>query len=111
MLNVGVDIIETARFKAMRNLLRVGGFFLTDEEQRQAGKAADIYQYYASRFALKEAVIKAIPEPVRHLDFQITKTGAAPVVSFLNKRFNKYQIAVSLSHTESAAIGFAVANF
>ena len=111
MLNVGVDIIETARFKPVRHLARLGEFFLTPKELAQAGKAPDIHQFYASRFALKEAVIKAVPEPLKYLDFEIIKSGRAPKVRFLIKRLNKYKVAVSLSHTEISCIGFAAASF
>lgn len=112
MLAVGINIIETSRFKATRSLERVMEFFLRPEEIAAARLSPDIYQYLASRFALKEAVFKALPETISYHDFIIAKPeGLKPQIVFMEKRFNKYQIAVSLAHTENSAIGFAVVNF
>ena len=111
MIAVGVDIIEIARFKAIGNgkLQRVMEFFLCPEEISGVSCSADIYQHLASRFALKEAVFKAMPEPIGYHDFIVSKQdGLKPQIRFLKTEFNKYQIAVSLAHTENSAIGFAV---
>lgn len=112
MLAVGIDIIETARFRAIGNLPRVMEFFLCPEEIAVARSSADIHQHLASRFALKEAVFKALPEKIGYHDFQIIKLdGRKPRVEFLKAAFGKYRIAVSLAHTENSAIGFAAVNF
>ncbi len=109
MFSVGVDIIEISRFKNANYLNRVAEFFLTPEELREALNSSDKYQHLASRFAAKEAVIKAIPEPSNYMDFEIVKQDKKPVVKFLRPELTKYKVALSLSHSEGSAIAFAAA--
>ncbi len=111
MFNIGVDVIEISRFRSIENLERAAEFFLLEEELEMARQAPDIYQHLASRFALKEAVIKAMPEAIFYHDFQIVKQGTAPKVKLLKEHLKEYQVAVSLAHTETSAIGFAMVNF
>lgn len=111
MFNIGVDIIEISRFAHARYPDRVAEFFLTPEEYSAAQNVADKHQFFASRFAVKEAVIKAMPEPIEFQEFEIIKIATKPKIRFLDNKFNKYQIAVSLSHSFNSAIGFAVVQF
>lgn len=112
MISVGVDIVEVDRFQKATEPHRVASFFLTPNELELVSQSADKYQYLASRFAVKEAVIKAIPEQdVGYLDFEILKDGLKPMVKFTTSRFDTYQVAISLSHTEIYAVGFATVTY
>jgi holo-[acyl-carrier protein] synthase len=108
MINVGVDIEEISRFKDLRFPDRAAELFLTPAEI--AGIQSQLHkpQYLASRFAVKEAVIKALPEKAYYHDFEIVKDGVKPKVSFINDKLKKYKISISLAHSRSSAIGFAV---
>ena len=111
MFSVGVDIVEISRFKNARYLKRVAEFFLTKKEISFAFKDARKYQHLASRFVVKEAVAKAMPEPIKFKEFEIIKHLEKPAVRFLKSKFNKYLVAVSLSHNYNSAIGFALVKY
>src|SRR5581483_11350480 len=106
MFSVGVDIVELSRFKNMNHPDRVAEFFLTDIELQESKTSADKIQFLASRFAVKEAVIKAVPEKLEFNEFAVVKNGNKPQIKFINNKYQKYQIAISLSHSVTSAIGF-----
>ena len=108
MLTVGVDIIEISRFASARFIDRAAEFFLSAGELNLAKADNHKHRFLASRFALKEAVIKAVPEPIEFYEFEIIKQDQKPEVRFLNSKFDKYKVAVSLSHSLDTAIGFAI---
>lgn len=108
MQGIGIDIVEMSRIKKIGNLSRFLEFVFSSSEIREAGSRKDKYAFIASRFAAKEAVIKALPEKISAKDFEIIKNGAKPIVHFLNKRFKKYKVLVSLSHSEDYSAGLAV---
>lgn len=101
-------MIEIERFRRARYIDRAAEFFLTPTEIAMVPADEKKHQYLASRFALKEAVFKALPEEVSYYDFEIIKTAGKPCIRFLNFHFQKYRVAVSISHTFTHAIGFAV---
>lgn len=109
MIHVGVDIIEIERFKEIEGMDRFLDKVFTKPEQEAMQGAPSFIQYVASRFAVKEAVIKALPEPINWLDMEVHKTEEKKVqVRFLNTKYDNYHVAVSLSHTEKSVIGFAI---
>lgn len=105
MIGIGVDIEEPKRFQNIRYLKRCLDFFLTPAEQAAAGGHPDKFSYYASRFALKEAVIKAYPGKIGYLDLEISKIGDKPIVSLKNNA--GFKVHVSLAHSQNYAVGFA----
>lgn len=107
-VGIGVDILELGRIRRIRHLARFAEYFLTPEEIDIFKKAPDPVSFIASRFAAKEAVIKAFPGVLKPHDFTIGKEGVKPVVRFLAPAARRrYVAAVSLSHTEDYAAGFA----
>ncbi len=118
MLAIGVDLIEVGRLK--RSIDRFGQRFLsrvyTDRELAYCdGKAESL----AARFAVKEAVGKALGTGIGEVNWReiellnekngrpiLVLHGAAESIA-LAKGLNSW--AVSLSHTETHAIGFVVA--
>lgn len=111
MFSVGIDTIEISRFAKLRFLPRASEFFLTPKELARASTPVSPLQFFASRFAAKEAVIKAIPETVTYHDLEIVKDGRRPSVKFLKPGLNKYKVALSFSHSEQSAIAIAIAEF
>jgi phosphopantetheine--protein transferase-like protein len=67
----GIDLVEIDRFRSLDNFNRVAEFILSPNELQLMVKSRDCYQFLASRFALKEAVIKALPEPINLEDLEI----------------------------------------
>lgn len=119
MLSSGVDIIEIARVE--RSIARHGARFLdrifTPQEQTYcAGRAASL----AGRFAVKEAVAKALGTgigDIRWTDVEVVVEGenGRPLLRLhdqaqaLAARLGLQEWSISISHTDSLAIGFAVA--
>lgn len=106
-LGVGVDIVEINRIKNIRFLERFAEFFLSPSELDELGSRVDKIGFVASRFAAKEAVIKAFPHAITAADFEIQKKGVKPYIHFFNPLHRMYQAHVSLSHSTEYAAGYA----
>ena len=117
MLTVGVDIVELWRIKAVYD--RWGQRFLdriyTPEEQTYCrGRIPQL----ASRFAAKEAVMKALGTGIRGVgwkDIQVTRSRGGPPAILLHargaaraERMGVTQVAISLSHSQEYAVASVV---
>ena len=117
MLTVGVDILELYRLKAVYE--RWGQSFLDriytpDEQVYCRGRIPQL----ASRFAAKEAVMKALGTGIRGVgwrDIEVTrKRGGPPQITLHNRasaraaRMGMTQIAISLSHSQDYAVASVV---
>jgi holo-[acyl-carrier protein] synthase len=118
MLSVGVDMIEIARIE--RAMTRHGDrfyarFFTNQEREICDGQPARL----AGRFAVKEAVGKALGTGIGDVcwtDIEVVCNFRGKPELVLHNQAEKlaaelgfYQWSISLSHTETHAIGFAVA--
>jgi holo-[acyl-carrier-protein] synthase len=107
-MGIGVDIVELSRVKGIRFPERFAEYFLTPSEIESFKKAADPAGFIASRFAAKEAVIKAFPGFMSPHGFEIIKKGVKPEVRFLSPDVSaRYIAAISISHSADYAAGFA----
>jgi holo-[acyl-carrier-protein] synthase len=107
-MGIGVDIVELERVKHIRFLGRFAEYFLSPGELIFFEQSADPISFIASRFAAKEATIKAFPGFLSPHDFEIVKDGVKPVVKFFaEEREKQYTALVSMSHSTSYAIGYA----
>jgi len=107
-LGIGVDIIEVKRFRAIGRLERVAELVLTEGEYREFARHPDPALHLASRFALKEAVIKACPARLTYRDIEIRKKGIKPDVRILGG-LSRVSVLGSLSHSTDYVAGFAEA--
>lgn len=119
MLTIGVDLSEVARVEQL--VSRYGNRFLnrvfTAQEQAYCnGRVTSL----AARFAIKEAVAKALGtgmgERVTWREIEIVNDARGKPELILHGKTRAYaeslglqQWTVSLSHTDSLAIGFVVA--
>ncbi|MBI2037810.1 MAG: holo-ACP synthase [Candidatus Magasanikbacteria bacterium] len=108
MQGIGIDIVEVERFKKIASLSRFLEFVFLPEEMKVLEEKTDKFAYISSRFAAKEAVIKAMPLPVSMHDFEIKKDGLKPTVVFLNEKLRKFTAQVSLSHSDTHAAAVAI---
>lgn len=106
---IGVDIVSIKRIKKLYE--KFGVKFLnkifTEKEIEYSLKHANPYPYLAARFAVKEAVIKALkkPEALKLKDIElINNPDGSPTV--LLKGDKKEEIFVSISHEKKYAIAF-----
>jgi len=106
---VGVDIVELKRFREIRCLSRVAELILAPTEYKRFLDHADQVAFLASRFALKEAVIKAVPSSLTYHDVEIINVEKKPYARLLNHRSKQHRLFVSLSHSTDYVAGFALA--
>jgi len=120
----GVDIVENERIKnSLKNKNFINRIF-TQNEINKSKKLINKINYYAKRFAAKEAFVKAIGEGFRNNinfgDIEITndKKGK-PIINisnniknFLKKKFklSKYKIFLSLSDEKKHSIAYVIIN-
>ena len=120
----GVDIVENKRIK---NSLKIKGFVNRVFTQNEINKSKNLNNktnYFAKRFAAKEAFVKALGEGFRNninfKDIDITKDKKGrPFINisnnikkFLKKKFklNKYKIFLSLSDEKKHSIAYVIIN-
>jgi len=116
MLGVGLDLVEVPRFASV--IERHGEPFIqrifTEHEQLYCKSKHSPAQFYAARFAAKEAVSKAfatgIGAQLGWLDIEVRHTASgAPEIQLSGKgaqlatQRGVCEILVSLTHTESMA--------
>ena len=118
----GVDIIKNSRINSS---LKIKGFLnriFTKKEIQQGKKLKNKINYYAKRFAAKEAFVKAIGtgfrSDINFIDIEIKnyKNGkpyislSKKLNSFLQKKFKiqKYKVFLSLSDEKDYSIAFVV---
>ena len=109
IIGVGIDMVEIADIKKARFKDRFAEYFLIPKEIREVPLGSKKDQYLASRFALKEAVIKAFPETLSPFDFVVSKKGRRPSITFVHAERNReYSVFVSLTHSKLIAAAVAV---
>ena len=118
----GVDIIKNSR---INNSLKIKGFLnriFTEKEIQQGRKLKNKINFYAKRFAAKEAFVKAIGtgfrSEINFIDIEIKNyKNGKPYISlskklknFLQKKFKiqKYKVFLSLSDEKDYSIAFVV---
>ena len=118
----GVDIIKNSRINSS---LKIKGFLnrvFTEKEIQQGKKLKNKINFYAKRFAAKEAFVKAIGtgfrSDINFIDIEIKNyKNGKPYISlskklknFLKKKFKiqKYKVFLSLSDEKDYSIAFVV---
>ena len=120
----GVDIVENKRIKnSLKNKSFINRVF-TRNEINKSNKLNNKVNYYAKRFAAKEAFVKALGEGFRNninfndIDVRNDKKGkpniniSINIKNFLKKKFklNKYKIFLSLSDEKKYSIAYVIIN-
>ena len=109
VVGIGIDIVEVEDMRNARFKKRVAEYFLTKKEISQMPQGRTMVQFLASRFALKEAVIKAFPGTLSPFEFSIVKKGRKPKILFHSAHHNKsYGVYTSITHTATTAAAIAV---
>ena len=117
IVGTGIDIAEVERIQ--QAIERFGERFLrrvfTDEEMRYCDSKANRIERYATRFAAKEAAMKALGtgwnHGIRWRDVEVRRQpGSRPTIFFHGKaaefatKLGAAHAALSLSHTAQQAI-------
>jgi len=108
----GVDIIEVKRIK--NGIDKYGQSFLerifTERELKNAKEHNSFYQHLAGRFAVKEAVFKALGNiKLGFKDVEVLNDhNGKPYCSLLNYEQNNFNIHISISHIKNYAVASAI---
>ena len=120
----GVDIVDNLRIKKS---LKIKGFaerIFTEYEINQSIKTKNKHNFFAKRFAAKEALVKALGTGFRKninfkdIEINNNKKGkplinlSSNIKNFLKHKFNinKYKIYLSLSDEKNYSIAFVIIN-
>jgi holo-[acyl-carrier protein] synthase len=114
-LNVGVDVIETRRFRKKplnnENLSFYHSIF-TKKELSYCMKYSDPYPHIAGIFAAKEALIKCLARPPKMTEIEINHSREGkPRIAIYSRKERNMQAQISITHTKSIAIAIAITNF
>lgn len=110
LIGLGVDLVEVSRLRVM--VERSPGFLervFTDGELAYSLKSRNKYERLAARFAVKEAVIKALDAksiPLKSIEVENTASGRPQVTV---KGRPGARLLVSISHTSKYAVASVIA--
>lgn len=108
ILGVGSDIVSLKRVRAISFFNRVAQYVFLEDELLELADSPDPHRHLASRFAAKEAIIKAFPDTLSYQDFSIVKKGKKPTVRFRDVEKNTHDVFLSISHEFDYVVAFAV---
>jgi len=106
-IGIGIDIVEVKRFKK-RPYASHKSFYkkiFSVSEINYCLKFKEPYKHFAGKFAIKEAVKKAVADNITLLDIQTGHADSKPIVSIKGK----YHIfLVSISHDHDTAVAVVI---
>ncbi|MCK5708730.1 MAG: holo-ACP synthase [Candidatus Aureabacteria bacterium] len=117
IVGIGVDIVDVNRIKKIiqgENGNRFIERTFSETEIEYCNKFKDPFTHFAGRFAVKEGFYKAVNSIVSELALKDIETinthSGEPKLKVKAKNFNmeKYNIKISISHTEGIAAAFVV---
>ncbi len=104
---IGVDIVEVARFK--KATLAFACLILTHDELIEFHHRKDSIEYLASRFAAKEAVVKAIGHTLSFQSLQVTNDEhGKPHLRFLATDITTKTAFLSISHERNYVVAMVI---
>lgn len=109
-IGIGIDIVNVSRFrkKAIKKNLSFYRKILSPSEIKYCTKFKSPYERFAGKFAVKESVIKSIPDKISFLDIKTSDSKHGPIVSIIGKLAKKYSFLASISHEKEYAIAVVI---
>jgi len=109
---IGIDCVDIVRFSNMINNEKLFYKIFTAREIKYCKDKKPFSQHFATRFAGKEAVTKALS----HYNIQIflnqieilNNKNGSPFVKILNDEYESFEIKISLSHSKEIAIAMVI---
>ena len=103
---IGIDIVDINRFKETPYKEKITFYekIFDKKEIEYCLQFKDPYPHFAGKFAVKEAVIKSIPDKIPFLDIKTSNSKHGPIVSIVGNLVKKYSFLVSISHEKEYAI-------
>ena len=109
---LGIDIIDVERFtkKIFRQNIKFYQRIFLESEIKYCIRFKSPYEHFAGKFALKESVIKSIPDKISFLDIQTSHSKYGPTIRLLGKKAKKYSFLCSVSHEKKFAIAVVISS-
>ena len=109
---IGIDIIDVQRFlkKIFKENLTFYQKIFLESEIKYCLRFKSPYEHFAGKFALKESVIKSIPDKISFLDIQTSHSKYGPTIRLLGKKAKKYSFLCSVSHEKKFAIAVVISS-
>ena len=110
VFSIGVDIVNVTRFrkKPLRNNLNFYKKIFSELEINYCKKFSSPYEHFAGKFAIKESVIKAIPDKISLKNIRTLNSKHKPEIKINGKLDKKYDFVVSVSHEKEFAIAVVI---
>jgi len=115
-MGIGVDIVSVKKIETI--IKRWGETFLkrvySSDELSLGNKLRFPYQFYAGRFAAKEAVFKALDKETKNLRFYqieiLKEADGSPFVNNCKEYIGDKKISLSISHNDEFAVSVCLIN-
>ena len=109
---IGIDIIDVQRFtkKIFKENITFYQKIFSESEIKYCLRFKSPYEHFAGKFALKESVIKSIPDKISFLDIQTSHSKYGPTIRLLGKKAKKYSFLCSISHEKKFAIAVVISS-
>ena len=109
---IGIDIIDVERFrkKIFKQNVKFYQRIFLESEIKYCLRFKSPYEHFAGKFALKESVIKSIPDKTAFLDIQTSHSKYGPTISLLGKKAKKYSFLCSVSHEKKFAVAVVISS-
>ena len=107
---IGIDIVDINRFKEVPFKEKITFYekIFDKKEIEYCLQFKDPYPHFAAKFAIKESVIKSIPDKISFLDIRTSNSKHGPIVSLVGKSAKKYSFLASISHEKEYAIAAVI---
>lgn len=111
IVGIGIDIVSNDRIKLLHQ--RFGERFLervfSKREIEYCMRHTNPYPHLSARFAVKEALIKALKKPkgLRLRDIELINSSEGTPQIFV-KNIQNQEILVSISHEKDYSVGFVI---
>lgn len=108
---IGIDIINISRFqkKTFESNKSFYEKIFNPSEIEYCLNKKNSYQSFATKFAIKESVIKCLNHPINFLDIFTDHENEKPTVKLLND--SSCRFLVSVSHEKSHAVAVVICEF
>lgn len=109
-LGIGIDIVDCEQFRKIPYSSKPEFYkklFLASEI-KYCLKYKNPYEHFGGKFAVKEAVTKALDKQISMLDIETSNSSLKPIVKLKGKLAKHYRFLVSLSHEKNLAVGIVI---
>ncbi len=109
-LGIGIDIVDLKQFEKIPYASKPKFYkkiFLASEI-KYCLKYKNPSERFGGKFAIKEAIMKSIPERISMLDIETFHSNSKPKVKLRGNIGRKYLFLASISHQKQYAIGVVI---